>query len=86
MGLIVIFETDGEDWQLYALCAQIGGDLWFPEDSCLGTEAKNICKRCPVAVECLEHAMDNNEKFGIWGGLSSSQRKLLARQRRREAG
>lgn len=79
------FDTDDDNWQTLALCAEVDGDLWFPEDSCLGTDAKKICKKCPVSVECLEHALAHNEKFGIWGGLSASQRKLLARQRRRQA-
>ena len=31
--------------------------------------------------ECLEYALANGEKFGIWGGLSERERRKLRRQR-----
>ncbi|WP_407672362.1 WhiB family transcriptional regulator [Parafrankia discariae] len=32
-------------------------------------EAKRICSGCEVRAECLEYALENDERFGIWGGL-----------------
>jgi WhiB family redox-sensing transcriptional regulator len=32
-------------------------------------------------VQCLEYALANGEKFGIWGGLSERERRRLRRQR-----
>lgn len=78
----MFFSVDSEEWRLSARCAEIGGDLWFPEESCVGNDAKSICEGCPVQFECLETALENNEKFGIWGGLSPNQRKKIMRQRR----
>ena len=78
----MFFSVDPEEWQQSALCAEVGGDLWFPEESCVGNDAKSICQRCPVQEECLETALRNNEKFGIWGGTSPNKRKQLMRQRR----
>ena len=43
-----------------------------------------MCARCPVRTECLEYALGNQEKFGIWGGLSERERRQLRRQRRLE--
>ena len=34
-----------------------------------------------VRLDCLEYALDNGEKFGIWGGLSERERRRLRRQR-----
>lgn len=31
-----------------------------------------MCKGCVVREDCLEFALQNGEKFGIWGGLSES--------------
>jgi len=35
------------------------------------------CGRCPVTQECLDFALSVNEKWGIWGGLSPEQRRVL---------
>ena len=60
-------------WQTDALCAQIGGDEWFPEKGELARQARAICAACPVRLQCLEYALKNEEYIGIWGGLSGPQ-------------
>lgn len=43
--------------------------------SCTTTQAaKGVCLTCPVAQDCLEWALANNEA-GIWGGTSEKQRR-----------
>jgi len=39
--------------------------------------AKAECRRCPVAAECLNYALRNGEKEGIWGGLTPEERENL---------
>jgi WhiB family redox-sensing transcriptional regulator len=34
-----------------------------------------------VREDCLEFALQNGEKFGIWGGLSERERRRIRRQR-----
>lgn len=68
------------------LCASVGGDFWFPEREDGGTNtemvmAKSICRQCPHQVECAEWGIQN-EDFGIWGGLTESNRRAIRRQRR----
>lgn len=67
-------------WQ-DALCAQVGGDLWFPEKGGSNTAAKRICAACPVRAECLQYALDNDIRFGIFGGLSGYERRKLTKTR-----
>lgn len=43
-------------------------------------EAKNICAGCPVRNLCLEYALDNEEDFGIWGGLTPRERRMVRRR------
>lgn len=67
----------GAVWQDAAVCAQIGGDLWHPERGGSTKEAKSIYADCPVRLQCLRHAIDNDERWGIWGGLSEHERHRL---------
>lgn len=43
-------------------------------------QAKNVCGSCPVRAQCLEYALDNDERYGIWGGMTSKERRKLTRQ------
>ena len=43
--------------------------------------AKKVCSICPVQSECLNYALDNGIKDGIWGGLTKTERKRLRRER-----
>jgi len=65
-------------WVADALCAQVDGDLWYPERGGKGTrDAKKVCAVCPVRLLCLEHALRTEEPWGIWGGLTEQERKRL---------
>ena len=68
-------------------CAEIGGDLWFPEkneDTREMRMAKQLCLSCTHKTECLEWAV-KNEMFGIWGGKSAVERKNIRRMRAKRA-
>ena len=45
-------------------------------------QAKQICRVCPVIDACLEGALERGEQYGVWGGTSEEERKLIRRQRR----
>ena len=67
------------DWQERALCAQTDPEAFFPEKGGSTREAKRICSGCDVRAECLDYALANDERFGIWGGLSERERRRLRR-------
>jgi len=72
--------TDEDDqWQENALCAQTDPEAFFPEKGGSTREAKRICMGCEVRDKCLEYALANDERFGIWGGLSERERRRLKR-------
>ena len=52
----------------------------FPEKGGSTREAKKVCLSCDVRVECLEYALGQDERFGIWGGLSERERRRLKRR------
>ena len=83
-GLSVLL-TEGDDeaalsWQERALCAQTDPEAFFPEKGGSTREAKRVCVACDVKAECLEYALANDERFGIWGGLSERERRKLKRR------
>ncbi len=48
------------------------------KEVCNGAIKKNITP-CPVVAYCLRHALDNDEKDGVWGGLDQDERRRLRR-------
>ena len=50
---------------------------FFPVKGGSTREAKRVCRGCEVRAECLEYALANDERFGIWGGLSERERRRL---------
>lgn len=67
-------------WQAQALCAQTDPEAFFPEKGGSTREAKAVCAQCEVREQCLEYALQNDERFGIWGGLSERERRRLKRR------
>jgi WhiB family redox-sensing transcriptional regulator len=85
-GLLPVLEPGpGLDWRLLGLCRQVDPDKWFPEKGASVKDAKRICQSCPVRLQCLEYALENDERFGVWGGLSERERRRLKRDRRQAA-
>ncbi len=81
LSLFVEAEDDGlMGWQERALCAQTDPEAFFPEKGGSTREAKKVCTGCDVRAECLEYALANDERFGIWGGLSERERRKLKRR------
>ncbi|MDR3152421.1 MAG: WhiB family transcriptional regulator [Bifidobacteriaceae bacterium] len=62
-------------WREYALCSQTNPTAFFPEKGGSTKDAKNVCTNCVVKSECLEYALTNDIRFGIWGGKSERERR-----------
>jgi WhiB family redox-sensing transcriptional regulator len=72
------------DWQLLGACRGLDSELFFhpegergPRRSNREAAAKAICAGCPVLRECREAALLAREPYGVWGGLSESDREEL---------
>ena len=72
----------GTSWKDDALCAETDPEAFFPEKGGSTREAKRVCSGCAVRSECLESALANDERFGIWGGLSERERRRVRLARR----
>lgn len=84
-------------WADEARCLEVDPTLWFwepPEPGApkkrydelsTNNQAKLICGRCPVQAQCLEYAVTNGERFGVWGGTLPRERAQLRAKRKRTA-
>ena len=82
MRELYLLEGDAEEsgWQERALCAQTDPEAFFPEKGGSTREAKRVCLTCEVRGDCLEYALQHDERFGIWGGLSERERRKLKKR------
>ena len=64
-------------WQKDALCAQTDPEVFFPERNGSSKDAKRICNTCDAKEQCLDYALENDERIGVWGGLSEYERRKL---------
>ncbi|MFD7924191.1 WhiB family transcriptional regulator [Streptomyces sp. NPDC059740] len=83
---------ESDPWHAEAVCRRDEAGLFFapskePTAARLAREeaAKRVCARCPVMIECREHALVQPEPYGVWGGLTAAERRVVLSRRRRRA-
>ena len=69
-------------WRDRAACADTDPDLFFSEDTVRGTykQAIAICNDCPVKDDCLDYALKENLRDGVWGGRTPDERQRIRRR------
>lgn len=72
-------------WRQRAACRGVDPDVFYPISDEEAEEAKSICRVCPVRESCLEYALANRERDGVWGGATERERRRIIRQRRKSA-
>lgn len=72
--------ADRWDWQSLAACRRADPSLFFAGDAeRAGARRRReeaalaVCAGCPVQLECLAHAVQVHEPYGLWGGLSEGE-------------
>ena len=64
-------------WWHCGACWAGDASLFFPERGQSAAPGKAVCSACSMRATCLAAALLTNERFGIWGGLTERQRRLL---------
>ena len=72
-------------WRQRGACRGVNPDIFYPVSDQEAEEARAICRNCPVLESCLEWALSNRERDGVWGGATERERRRMIRQRRRSA-
>jgi WhiB family redox-sensing transcriptional regulator len=72
-------------WRQHAACYGLDPQIFYPAIDEEAEEAKAVCEDCPVRQPCLEYALAEREKEGVWGGATERERRRIIRQRRRSA-
>ena len=73
-------------WMSRGLCAEEASsdqsiaEMFFPDPGGFrdAADARAICRRCEVQVDCLRFAMEQAVE-GIWGGTTAKQRQEMRR-------
>ena len=76
--------SDFWDWQMHAACRGLDSGMFFHPEGERGSAkeareraAKALCATCPVIEQCRTHALKVREPFGVWGGLTESERQVI---------
>lgn len=64
-------------WVNDGLCAQTDPEAFYPDKSGSAERAIAVCVGCPVREQCLSYALETNQRFGVWGGMSARKRHAL---------
>ncbi len=76
---------NSEEWRELGSCRKLDTNQFFPigqtgEAEVKIARAKKVCVGCPVRQECLDFAITTNQEYGVWGGHSEEERRVLRRQ------
>lgn len=78
LGLHLEAGEEYTEWLLHAQCRTFDPDILFVEGR-HQREAARHCDGCPVKARCLAEALNSETDYGVWGGMTSRQRRSLRR-------
>ncbi|MFA4081394.1 WhiB family transcriptional regulator [Mycobacteroides salmoniphilum] len=85
-------DLDELEWQVEAVCRGMSTDIFYYAESQRGAlrkqyevQAKRICNECPVRKLCAAHAIRTDEPHGVWGAMTTRERRLAMTRSRRKA-
>ena len=68
---------DSRDWRDNAACKGMDTNVFMPETRTQTREAVVICAGCLAVKDCLKYALNNEIRFGIWGGKTDRERRQI---------
>ena len=80
VAMILHQASTRDTWRQAAACRGYEASTFYPETAEAAGVAKQICAGCKVRAMCLETALRNQERYGVWGGLTERERARLGRR------
>nr|WP_305080158.1 WhiB family transcriptional regulator [Nakamurella sp. PAMC28650] len=74
-----VLSIGSAEWTLRAVCVGVDPDALFVTGAAQRDAAK-VCQACPVRLECLADALDNQIEYGVWGGMTERQRRAVLKK------
>jgi WhiB family redox-sensing transcriptional regulator len=75
-----VWATGDPEWAARGACRDVDPETLFVAGAAQH-KAKTICLGCPVRFDCLADALDSRTEFGVWGGMTERERRVLLRRR-----
>jgi len=72
-------------WRQHAACRGVDPEVFYPVSDDEAETPKAICGACSARHGCLDWALTNKERDGVWGGATEKERRRMLRQRRKTA-
>ena len=72
-------------WRFRGACRGLDPEIFYPLSDEEAGAAKDVCASCTVRQQCLDYALANREREGVWGGATEKERRRILRQRRKTA-
>lgn len=76
-ALLRFFHNPAGAWVVDGLCGEVDPELFYPPPNSAALDAKSVCARCEVREVCLAYALENEERWGVWGGMTPTERQRL---------
>lgn len=73
------FAEHDPDWIVHAACKGKDSSVFYFEDTSPNHEARQLCIKCPVRMDCLEYATEHEKDWGVWAGVTARVRLTLRR-------
>ncbi len=82
MAVLQVSSSTDHAWRHQAVCLDEDPELFFPEGESERYQrqiaaALEVCATCPVSQECLDYALEADQRTGIWGGTTAEQRRRI---------
>ncbi|MEE4023684.1 WhiB family transcriptional regulator [Gordonia sp. PKS22-38] len=82
-----VYVPQQAQWREEARCRGADTAVFFPSGELSAADrarheraAKQICGDCPVTRHCADYAATGPEPYGIWGGMTPTERKRRHRK------
>lgn len=65
-------------WMRDAACQYTDPEVFFPSQGTSPLPARRICHRCPAVQQCLRWSLSTDNSYGVLGGHTAGERRILA--------